>query len=54
MEQKIIFWISGNLFSYVLANSLQNKIQGNFYAIIDITERPKEFFKEQKYRCNFR
>ena len=48
MEQKIIFWISGNLFSYVLANSLQNKIQGNFYAIIDITERPKEFFKEQK------
>ena len=48
MGQKIIFWISGNLFSYVLANSLQNKIQGDFYAILDITERPKNFFKEQK------
>lgn len=53
MVQKIIFWVSGNLFSYVLANSLQNKIDSDFYAIIDISDRPKKFFLEQKF-VNFK
>jgi len=53
MNEKIIFWIDGNPFTYVLANSLQDKINGDFYSIIDITDRPKKFFQEQKF-VNFK
>ena len=46
--EKIIFWESGNFISTLLANSLQKKINGEFYAIIDVPERQKLFYQKQK------
>jgi hypothetical protein len=48
MKQKIILWLDADLTSFCLAYYLQQKIDGEFYAIIDITNRPKEFFLKQK------
>ena len=39
--EKIIFWESGNFFPFFLANSLQKKINGEFYAIFDVPDRKK-------------
>ena len=47
-SEKIIFWESGNFISTLLANSLQKKINGEFYAIIDVPERQKLFYQKQK------
>lgn len=49
MADKIIFWVDASLITYLLSNSLQNKIDADFYAIIDITDRPKNFFLKQKF-----
>jgi len=48
MKQKIIFWLDADLTSYCLAYYLQQRIDAEFYAIIDITNRAKEFFLNQK------
>jgi len=45
---KIIFWESGNFFPFFLANSLQKKINGEFYAIFDVPDRQKPFYQKQK------
>ena len=44
MKQKIIFWLNADLSSFCLPYYLQKKIDAEFYAIIDITNRPKKFF----------
>ena len=46
--EKIIFWESGNFFPFFLANSLQKKIPGEFYAIFDVPDRQKLFYQKQK------
>ena len=46
--EKIIFWESGNFFPFFLANSLQKKINGEFYAIFDVPDRKKSFYQKQK------
>ena len=48
MKEKIIFWIDADLTAFCLAYFLQQKIDAEFYAIIDITNRPKKFFLNQK------
>jgi hypothetical protein len=53
VNKKIIFWVDGSLLTYVIANSLQHKMDGDFYSIIEITDRPKKFFLEQKF-VNFK
>jgi hypothetical protein len=46
--EKIIFWDQGDFLSFSLANSLQKKINGEFYAIFDVTDRRKSFYQKQK------
>ena len=46
--EKIIFWESGDFFSFFLANSLQKKTNAEFYAIFDVTDRRQLFYQKQK------
>ena len=49
MEKKFLTWIhAGSLNFFGLAKYLQNEIGGEFFAIYDITEKPKKFLREQK------
>lgn len=48
MDKKIIFWLDAELTSFCLAYFLQQKLNAEFYAIIDVTNKPKEFFLNQK------
>ena len=48
LTEKIIFWINADFFSFLLANSLQKKINGEFYAIFDVPDRQKPFYQKQK------
>ncbi len=48
MSSKILFWISGALTTFCIANSLQKKTNSNFYAIIDTYDKPKVFFQNQQ------
>ena len=48
INNKIIFWQSGDWFNYALANSLQ-KHGFELFAIIDIADKPKKFFEAQKF-----
>ena len=47
MPTKIIFW-HHDFLTFSLANSLQKKINGEFYVIFDVTDRQKPFFQKQK------
>ena len=47
MKDKIIFWLDSNLMQYTLAYFLQKKLDADFYAIIDVTNKPKSFYKNQ-------
>lgn len=49
MDKKIIFWIDGVITQFGLAHYLQKKNNYNFYAIIDIYNKPKKFHQEQKF-----
>ena len=46
--EKIIFWHEGGFTAFLLANSLQKKLNGEFYAIFDVTDRQKPFYQKQK------
>ena len=48
LTEKIIFWDEGGFIAFLLANSLQKKIDGEFYAIFDVTDRKKPFYQKQK------
>lgn len=47
-DKKIIFWEDQGLLQYSVAYWLQKKLDCKMYAIIDSTDRPKVFFKNQK------
>lgn len=48
MNDKIIFWIDGDLLPFVVGHFLQKKHMGDFFAIIDTAEKTKNFFQQQK------
>ena len=48
LTKKIIFWEDGGFLTFFLANSLQKKINGEFYAIFDVPDRQKPFYQKQK------
>lgn len=48
MKDKIIFWLDADLTTFGLAKYLQEKSNADFFAIIDITDKPKKFFSQQK------
>ena len=47
MTDKIIFWCSADLLPYCLSYFFQKKFDGDLFGIYDLTNKPKEFFKEQ-------
>ena len=47
-KEKILVWIGAELVHYFIAQGLQKKHDAEYYAIIDITNKPKKFFLEQK------
>ena len=47
MVDKIIFWMNGFFLNFVIANSLKKKHDCDIYALIDITNRTKQFFIDQ-------
>ena len=53
MEDKIIFYLDNDLRQYCLSYYLQKKINAEFFMVIDITNKPKNFFKEQNF-VNFK
>jgi len=48
MSEKILFWLDADLTHFGIASSLQKKIDSEFFAIIDITDKPKSFFQTQQ------
>lgn len=49
MTDKIIFWFSADLLPYCLSHYFQKKNDGELFAIYDLTNKPKEFFKKQNF-----
>lgn len=47
MTDRILFWLDANLLYYCLSYYLQKKYPADYFAIADITERPKTFFQNQ-------
>ena len=47
LKPKIFIWIGADLTAYCTSYFLQKIFDAEFYAIIDITNRPKKFFQEQ-------
>ena len=48
MKDKIIFWLSADLLPFCLAYYIQRKIDAEFFAIYDLTNKPRKFFELQK------
>ena len=48
MKDKVIFWLDQDFTYYGIANYLQKKADCDFFAIIDVTNKVKTFFKEQE------
>jgi hypothetical protein len=48
MKPKLIFWIDSNFYYFGLAKSLQEMLDCELYSIIEITDKPKKFFKKQQ------
>ena len=46
-KDKILVWIGADFVHFFLAYGLQKKIDADYYAIIDITNKPKKFFINQ-------
>ena len=47
MADKILFWLDGDIIHFGIAKYLQKNYDCKLYAIIDITNEPKPFFKNQ-------
>ena len=46
-KDKILVWIGAEFVHFFLAYGLQKKLDADYYAIIDITNKPKKFFTNQ-------
>ncbi|NDB47509.1 MAG: hypothetical protein EB163_09635, partial [Nitrososphaeria archaeon] len=53
MPDKILFWLDAHLLYYCLSYYMQKKYPADYYAIIDIPDRSKKFFEQQKF-VNFK
>ncbi len=47
MPKKILFWFGADFTHFCLSHYLKKEIDAEFFAIIDITNKPKSFFKHQ-------
>ena len=48
MKPRLIFWIDTSFYYFGLAKSLQEMLDCELYSVIEITDKPKKFFEEQK------
>ena len=48
MKDKVMFWLDGALTHFCIAYYFQKKYDCDLFAIIDITNKAKKFFQEQK------
>lgn len=48
MKKKIFLWLNADLIDFCMSYYLQKISDAEFYAIIDITNKPKKFFNKQK------
>ena len=48
MSDKICFWLDAEPTSFCIAYYLKKIYDADFFAVIDVTNRPKHFFKNQK------
>ncbi|WP_268544138.1 hypothetical protein [Candidatus Nitrosotenuis cloacae] len=48
MTDRILFWLDASLLNYCLSYYLEKKYPADYFAIVDITTRPKIFFQNQK------
>ena len=48
MKDKIVFWFGGDFTQFCMAYYFQKKHDCEMYSIVDITNKPKNFFKNQK------
>ena len=48
MKKRLLFWVNGFMLHFGLAYYLQQKLDGDFYAVIDIPNNPKKMFLNQK------
>ena len=46
-KDKVLVWIGAEFVHFFLTYGLQKKLDADYYAIIDITNKPKEFFMNQ-------
>ena len=53
LRDKIIFYLDNDLRQFCLSYYLQKKIDADFFSVIDITNKPKKFFENQKF-VNFK
>ncbi len=44
---KILFWLNAEFSHFAIAYFLQKQYDAEFYAVIDITNKPKKFFEQQ-------
>ena len=47
MKTKIMFWFGVEFTHFCLANLLKQKLDSDFYAVLDITSKPRRFFENQ-------
>jgi len=48
MPDKILFWLDAHLLYYCLSYYMQKKYSADYYALIDVPDRSKKFFEQQK------
>jgi hypothetical protein len=48
MKKKLLFWVNGFMLHFGLAYYLQQKLDDDFYSIIDIPNNPKKMFLNQR------
>jgi len=53
MKQNIIFWLTGQMIHFGIANSIQENSKYDLFAIYDVGNNPKKFFEQQKF-VNFK
>ena len=46
--KKILYFINQNFSHYLFAKSIQDKINAEIFAIYDVTNKPRQFFENQK------
>ena len=49
MKDKILFWIDGNFYNFFLSEYILKNHDCESFAIFDITNNPKKYFKNQTF-----